>query len=144
MKKQERIQERLMNDLFSHYEITEPSESFEERVMYRVSVEKKFNPEIYRPVISRAGWIIISIIALVLVFLSVYLSNDGAGYLDRLFSLKTKFNYPEIELTGLVKRIGDIFSSMSSVVFYIIAGMLGMTVVMIAEQLLQRRTLPKK
>lgn len=133
-----------MKDLFSHHEVSDPSASFEERVMYRVSVEKKYDPEIYRPVISLTGWIIISIITLVLVFLSVYLSNDGAGYLDRLFSLKIKFNYPEIELTGIMRRIEEIFSSMSSIVFYIITGILGMTVVMIAEQLLQRRTLPKK
>jgi hypothetical protein len=144
MKKHEKIQEGLMKDLFSHYEMTEPSASFEERVMYRVSVEKKYNPEIYRPVIGRTGWIIISITALVLVFLSVYLSNDGAGYLDRLFHLQLKLNYSNIELTGLMKRIEEVFSSMSSIVFYVIAGMLGMTVVIIAEQLLQRRTLPKK
>jgi hypothetical protein len=144
MKKQEKIQDRLMMDLFSHHEVSEPSASFEERVMYRVSVEKRYDPEIYRPVINRTGWIIISIVVLALVFLSVYLSNDGVGYLDRLFSLKINFNYPEIELTGIMRRIEEIFSSMSVIVLYVIAGLLGMTVVMIAEQLLQRRTLPKK
>jgi hypothetical protein len=144
MKKRDKTEDRLMKDLFSHHEVSVPSASFEERVMYRVSVEKKYNPEIYRPVINRTGWIIICIVALVLVFLSVYLSNDGVGYLDRLFSLKINFNYPGIELTGIMRRIEEIFSSMSSIVLYVIAGLLGMTVVMIGEQLLQRLTLPKK
>jgi len=144
MKKQEKTQDRLMRDLFSHYEVAEPSDSFEERVMYRVSVEKKYNPEIYRPVISRTGWIVISIIALALVFLSVYLSDNSVGYLDKLFNLKTRFNYPAIGYTGIIQRIEEIFASVGSIVFYIIAGMLGMTVIMIADQLLLRRTLPRK
>jgi hypothetical protein len=144
MKRQDKIQEQLMKDLFSHHELSEPSASFEERVMYRVSVEKRYDPEIYRPVISSTGWIIISIVILALAFLSVYLNNDGVGYLDRLFSLKINFNYLENELTGIMRRIEEIFSSMSVIVLYVITGLLGMTVVMIADQLLQRRTLPHK
>jgi hypothetical protein len=144
MKKQEKTEDRLMKDLFNHYEADEPSGSFEERVMYRVGVEKKYNPEIYQPVVSRTGWIVISIIVLVLVFLSVYLSDDSVGYLDKLFNIKTRFNYTGVGFNDIIQRIEELFSSMGSIVFYIIAGMLGMTVIMIADQLLLRHTFPKK
>jgi len=144
MKKQEKIEERMMKDLFSHHNISEPSTSFEERVMYRVSVERKYDPEIYRPVIGRNGWIIISVIASVLVFLSIYYGNDGVGYLDRLFSFKPKLDYTGIEIAGIMQRIGKLFSSTSSIVIWILAGMLGMTFVLIGEQMFQQLTLRKK
>lgn len=144
MKKQDKIQENLMKDLFSHLELTKPSASFEETVMYRVSVEKRYNPEIYQPVIGRTGWIAISIIIIAFIFLSVFLVNGESGYLDRILSFRSQFSYPDIELTGILKRIEEIFSSISSVVFYIIVGLLGMIIIMIADQQLRQRTLPKK
>jgi hypothetical protein len=144
MKKQKRIQDELMKDLFSHYEISEPSASFDERVMYRVSVEKKYDPEIYRPVISRTAWIVIAILCLALVFLSFYFGNGGVGYLDKVFSYRLDLDYSGAEISGFMQRILDLFSSTSSIVIYILAGMLGMTVVLIGEQLLQRRLLSRK
>lgn len=144
MKKQEKIQNMMMKDLFSHHESPEPSSSFEEQVMYRISMERKYNPEIYRPVIGRMGWIVISVVAFVLVFLSVYFGNGGVGYLDRLFSIKTKLNFPGIEISGLMQRVEEIFSSTSSVVIYVLAGMLGMISILIAQQMFERRTLSKK
>jgi hypothetical protein len=144
MKKQKRIQDELMKDLFSHYEISEPSASFDERVMYRVSVEKKYDPEIYRPVISRTAWIVIAILCLALVFLSFYFGNGGVGYLDKVFSYRLDLDYSGAEISGFMQRILDLFSSTSSIVIYILAGMLGMTVVLIGEQLLQRLLLSRK
>jgi hypothetical protein len=144
MKKQEKMQDSMMRDLFSHHELSEPSSSFEERVMYRVSVGKKYDPEIYSPVIGRKGWIIITAGASVLVFLSVYYGNDGVGYLDRLFSVKSKLDYSGIEISGIMQRINQLFSSTSSIVKWVLAGMLGMTFVMIMEQMFHRRTLPRK
>jgi hypothetical protein len=144
MKKQEKLQDELMKDLFSHHEILEPSSSFAERVMYRVSVEKKYDPEIYRPIISRTAWIIIAILTSVLVFLSFYFGNGGVGYLDKIFSFKLNLDYSGPEISGIIQKILELFSSTSSVVLYIIAGMLGMMVVLIAEQLFQRRLVPRK
>lgn len=144
MKKQKKIQDQLMKDLFSHYEISEPSASFNERVMYRVSVEKKYDPEIYRPVISRTAWIVIAILCLVLVFLSFYFGNGGVGYLDKIFSYRLDLDYSGAEISGFMQKILDLFSSTSSIVIYIIAGMLGMTVVLIGEQFLQHRSLSRK
>lgn len=144
MKKHEKIKDDMMKDLFSHHEMIEPSSSFAERVMYRVSVEKKFDPEIYGPLISRTAWVIIAIFSAVLVFLSIYYGNGGVGYLDRLFSFEIDLDYSGPEISGIMQRISELFSSTSSVVLYIIAGMLGMTVVLITEQLLQRRLFAKK
>jgi hypothetical protein len=144
MKKQKRIQDELMKDLFSHYEISEPSASFDERVMYRVSVEKKYNPEIYRPVISRPAWIAIIVLCLAFVFLAFYFGNGGVGYLDKVFSFKLNLDYSGVEISGFMQKILDLFSSTSSIVIYVIAGMLGMTVVLIGEQFLQHRSLSRK
>ena len=144
MKKQKKTENELMKDLFSRYEKSEPSSSFAERVMYRVSVEKKYDPEIYRPLISRTAWIIIAICSAVLVFLSFYYGNGGGGYLDKLFSYKIDLDYSLSGISGMMQRISDIFSSASSVILYIIAGMLGMTFILITEQLLQSRLRAKK
>ena len=144
MKKQKKIQDELMKDLFSHYEISEPSASFNERVMYRVSVEKKYDPEIYRPVISRTAWIVIAVLCLAFVFLSFYFGNGGVGYLDKIFSYRLDLDYSGAEISGFMQKILDLFSSTSSIVIYVLAGMLGMTVVLIGEQLLQHRSLSRK
>ena len=144
MKKQDKKQDELMRDLFIHHENSEPSTSFTDRVMYRVSVEKKYDPEIYRPVISRAGWIIISLLSAVLVFLAFYLGNGGTGYLDKLFINRLDLDYSIPEISGLMQRIAEVFSSTSSIVIYVIAGLLGMMIILIAEQQLQHRTLSKK
>jgi hypothetical protein len=144
MKKQEKVQDELMKDLFSRHEVLEPSSSFAEQVMYRVSVEKKYDPEIYRPLISRTAWIIIAILSSALVFLSFYYSNGGVGYLDKIFSYKLNLDYSVPEISGIMQKILELFSSSSPVILYIIAGMLGMLVVLIAEQLFQRRLIPGK
>jgi len=144
MKKQDKKQDELMRDLFIHHEISEPSPSFAERVMYRVSVEKKYDPEIYRPIISRTAWIIIAVLSVLLIFLAFYLGNGGTGYLDKFFSYRLDLDYSIPEISGLMQRIAEVYSSTSSIVLYVLAGLLGMIIVLIAEQLLQRRTLSKK
>jgi hypothetical protein len=144
MKKHEKRQNDLMRDLFTHHKLYEPSSSFADRVMYRVSVEKRYDPEIYRPVISWVAWIIIAIFIAVLVFLSVYFGTEGTGYLDKIFSHRIDFDYNIPGISGILKRIFQFFSATSSVVLYIITGLLAMTGILTAEQLLQRRLVSKK
>jgi hypothetical protein len=144
MKKQEELHDELMKDLFSRHEALEPSSSFAERVMYRVSVEKKYDPEIYRPLISRTAWIIIAVLSSALVFLSFYYSNGSVGYLDKIFSYKLNLDYSIPEISGIMQKILELFSSLSPVILYIIAGVLGLLVILIAEQLFQRRLVPGK
>ena len=144
MKKHEKSQDNLMKDIFAHHEVFEPSSSFTERVMYRVSVEKRYDPEIYRPLISRTAWIVIAVFIAALVFLSIYYGTEGTGYLDKIFSNKIDLNYNVPEISGILQRISQFFSNTSSVVLYIITGLLAMTGILLAEQLLQRRLVSKK
>jgi len=144
MKKLEKKQDELMKDLFTQHEVYEPSSSFTDRVMYRASVEKKSDPEIYRPLISRTAWIIIAAFVAVMVFISFFYQTEGTGYLDKLFSYKIDLDYKVPEISGIIQRISEFFANTSSVVLYIITGMLGMIVILLAEQLLQRRLIPRK
>jgi hypothetical protein len=144
MKKQEKKQNDLMKDLFTRHEMYEPSSSFADRVMYRISVEKRYNPEIYRPVISRTAWIVIAVFITALIFLSIYYGTEGTGYLDKIFSHKIILDYNLPGISGILQKISQFFSTTSSVILYVITGLLGMTVILLAEQLLQRRLISKK
>jgi Mn2+/Fe2+ NRAMP family transporter len=144
MKKHEKRQNDLMRDLFTRHEVYEPSSSFTDKVMYRVSVEKRYDTEIYRPVISRTAWIIITFFIAALVFLSVYYGTEGTGYLDRIFSHKIDLDYNIPEISGILQKISHFFSTTSSVVLYIITGLLAMTGILMAEPLWQRRLVSKK
>jgi hypothetical protein len=144
MKKHEKRQNDLMKDLFTRHEVYAPSSSFADRVMYRVSVEKRYDPEIYRPVISRMAWIVIAIFFAALIFLSVFYGTKETGYLDKIFSHRIDFDYNIPGISGILQRISQFFSATSSVVLYIIAGLLAMTGILTAEQLLQHRMVRKK
>jgi len=144
MKKHEKRQNDLMKDIFTHHEVFEPSSSFADRVMYRVSMEKRYDPEIYRPVISRSAWIIVAVFMGTLVFLSVYYGTEGTGYLDKIFSHKINLDYSVPQISGILQRILHFFSATSSVVLYIITGLLAMTGILTMEQLLPRRMVFKK
>lgn len=144
MKRQKKIQNGIMNDLFARHEVYEPSSSFTEKVMYRVTMEKRYDPEIYRPVISRPAWIAIAIFIGILIFFSVYYGTEGTGYLDRIFSYKIDFDYKLPGLSGILQKISYFFSTASSVLFYIIAGLLAMTFIFTVEQWIQNRLVAKK
>ena len=144
MKKHEKRQNDLMKDIFTHHEVYEPSSSFADRVMYRVSMEKRYDPEIYRPVISRSAWIIVAVFMGTLVFLSVYYGTEGTGYLDKIFSHKIDLDYSVPQISGILQRILHFFSATSSVVLYIITGLLAMTGILTMELLLPRRMVFKK
>jgi hypothetical protein len=144
MKKHEKRQNDLMKDIFTHHEVYEPSSSFADRVMYRVSMEKRYDPEIYRPVISRSAWIIVAVFIGTLVFLSVYYGTEGTGYLDKIFSHKIDLDYSVPQISGILQRILHFFSATSSVVLYIITGLLAMTGILTMELLLPRRMVFKK
>lgn len=144
MKKSEKRQNDLMKDIFTNHEVYEPSSSFADKVMYRVSMEKRYDPEIYRPVISQTTWIIITLFVAALVFLSVYFGTEGTGYLDKIFSHKIVLDYNVPEISGILQRITYFFSTTSSVILYILTGLLVMTGILTAEQLLQHRPVSKK
>lgn len=144
MKKQEKRQNDLMKDLFSHHEVYEPSSSFADRIMYRVSVEKRYDPEIYRPLISRTAWAVIAVFVAALVFISIYYGTEGTGYLDKIFNYKIDLDYNVPGISGILQKISHFFSSTSSVVLYVITGLLAMTGILVGEQLLRSKMVSRK
>jgi hypothetical protein len=144
MKKPQKIQDDLMKDLFGHHEVYEPSSSFTESVMYRVSMEKRYDAEIYRPVIGRTAWIVIAIFMGVLVLISFFSEAGGPGYFNGFIDYKFDFDVSLPGLTGMLKNISHFFSTASSVILYITGGLLAMTFILNVEQLLRHRSFSKK
>lgn len=144
MRKKAKKENELMRDLFSRQEVFEPSSSFTGRVMYRVSVEKSYYAEIYKPLISRTAWIVIAVFIAALVALVVVLGGEGTTY-TRFFP-DINFN-PDLNLSwisSITDRIYRLFHNTSPVTMYVIFSLLGVCLVLITESLLPRRLFQKR
>ena len=144
MKRQAKKEDELMRDLFSRQEVVEPSASFTERVMYRVSVEKSYYGEIYKPLISRTAWIIIAVSVAALVALAIVLGGEGTSYVR--FLPDVNFN-PDLNLSwisSVTEKIYRLFQTTSSVITYVIFSLLGVCLFLITESLLSQRLFQKR
>jgi hypothetical protein len=144
VKKKAKKENELMRDLFSRQEVFEPSSSFTDRVMYRVSVEKSYYGEIYKPLISRTAWIIIAVSVAALIVLAIVLGGEGTTYTR--FLPDVNFN-PDLNLSwisSITDRIYQIFHNTSPVTMYVIFSLLGVCLVLITESLLPRRIFGKR
>ena len=144
MKKKAKKEHELMRDLFSRQEVFEPSSSFTGRVMYRISVEKSYYGEIYKPLISRTVWIIIAVSVAALVVLAIMLGGEGTTYTRFLPDIN--FN-PDLDLSwisSITGRIYRLFHNTSPVTAYVIFSLLGVCLVLITESLLPRRLFQRR
>ena len=144
MKRQAKKEDELMRDLFSRQEVVEPSASFTERVMYRVSVEKSYYGEIYKPLISRTAWIIIAVSVAALVALAIVLGGEGTSYAR--FLPDVNFN-PDLNLSwisSVTEKIYRLFQTTSPVITYVIFSLLGVCLFLITESLLSQRLFQKR
>jgi len=139
MKKQAKKEDELMRDLFSRQEVFEPSSAFTERVMYRVSVEKSYYAEIYKPLISRTAWIVITILVTALVAVAFIFSSGGTSYTQYLPDISFNWHIDASKITEFTGQIDRLFHFSSPVAVYILFGLLAMCLVLIAESLLPRR-----
>ena len=144
MKKQDQKENDLMRDLFSRQEIFEPSSSFTEQVMYRVSIEKSYYSEIYRPLISKTAWIVIAVSVLGLIVITILLGGEGTTYTQYLPDITFDLDFNLSWISSVANRMNQLFHDSSPVVAYIIFGLLAVCVVLIGESLSLRRIFQKQ
>ncbi len=143
MKKQAKKENELMRDLFSRQEVFEPSSSFTERVMYRVSVEKSYYAEIYKPLISRTAWIVIAVLVAALVVVAFVFGGAGTGYAQYLPDINLNWHIDTSKITAVTGQIDRLFQFSSPVAVYILFGLLAMCLILIGESLLPHRIFRK-
>ena len=132
MKKQKSEHDRILKDLFTRMEIFEPPEGFTERVMSRVSAEKTFAYQTARPLIGKAGWIILAVIFAGLIAVGLLSGGYAPGlipqYLDLDFSLNLDF------LDTFIDRINALLTFSTGTWTYILLGFILTTIVIIADR----------
>lgn len=144
MKKQVKKENELMRDLFSRQEVFEPSSAFTERVMYRVSVEKSYYAEIYKPLISRTAWIVIAALVAALVAAAFIFGSGGTSYIQYLPDISLNWHVEASKITEITAQISQLFHFSSPVAAYILFGLLAMCLILITESLLPRRIFQKR
>ena len=144
MKKQDRKEDGLMRDLFSRQEVFEPSSSFTGRVMYRVSIEKSYYAEIYKPLISKTAWIIIAASVAVLITLPFLVVDGGSGNIKYLPDIHFNLDLNMSWIASAADRMIGLFQNITPVTASIIFGLLAVCVILITESLLPRRIFGKR
>ena len=132
MKKQGSQGDEILRDLFTGMELVEPPEGFTERVMNRVSAEKTYAYQTARPLIGKAGWIILIVIFAGLITVA-FLPGQGtpgliSQYLDLDFSLNLNF------LDALINRINSFLTFSTGTWSYILLGFILASILIIADR----------
>jgi len=135
MKKQDQKRDEIMKDLFSRQEIFEPSSSFTERVMYRVSIEKSYDAEIYKPLISKTAWIIIAASVAVLIALPFLVGGGGTGNIRYLPEIGFNLDFNLSWISSVAGRMIRLIGHSGPVTAYIIFGLLAVCIILITESL---------
>jgi hypothetical protein len=143
MKKQDRKKDELMRDLFSRQEVFEPSSSFTGRVMYRISIEKSYDAEIYKPLISKTAWIIIAASVAVLIALPFLVGGGGTGNIQYLPDISFNLDFNLSWIASAADRMIGLFHNITPVADYIIFGLLAVCFILITELIFPHRLLRK-
>ena len=92
-------EDQLISGIMKDYEMSNPPEDFTAKVMERVELESVATVFLTKPLISRAGWIGISI-SIIILILIIVLGPSGESSSQSWWSetLDWKFSLPEINL----------------------------------------------
>jgi len=103
-------EDQLISGIMKDYEMSNPPADFTAKVMDRIELESITPVFMSKPLISRAGWIGISISIIILMLIILLGSNGESSSQSWLFeNLSKNFSFPQISLEKL--RIIDFSKS---------------------------------
>lgn len=100
MKKNLTKEDRLLSGIMKDLEMTTPPEDFTARVMERVEMESVAPDFISRPLISKAGWVVIGIGVIILMLVILLSANGESSSPDWISqNLNWNFRLPQIDFS---------------------------------------------
>ena len=122
----------LMKDWFKELPSDQPSPDFTVKVMQRVMSEWTLNPIKYQPIISRKGWWVLGITALVMTgFLLLLQSSMPAGTASATQS-KSFYGF---NLSQLFTPVGHLFEKLNNISPAVAIGILAIIALWFFDQL---------
>jgi hypothetical protein len=95
-------EDQLISEIMKDFSKSPPPEDFTAKVMERIELEQVTSVIVARPLISKAGWIVISILVIILMLI-IFLSSEGEASSQSWISenLGWNFNPPQIDFEKL-------------------------------------------
>lgn len=90
-------EDQLISEIMKDFSMSTPPEDFTAKVMERVDLEQVTSSIVSRPLISRAGWIGISILVIILM-LTIFLSSKGEASSQSWISENLGWNFSPTQI----------------------------------------------